>query len=83
MRFLHLFGRGNDMTERVDVLLHPDVADAAAEAICEAWHRAASSWDLLVLGAVPADGAFLCSVHAGYIAGQNVLADGGAYPGTF
>jgi len=27
--------------------------------------------------------AFLCSVQAGYIAGQNVLADGGAYPGTF
>ncbi len=27
--------------------------------------------------------AFLCSAHAGYIAGQNVLADGGAYPGTF
>ena len=27
--------------------------------------------------------AFLCSVHAGYIAGQNILADGGAYPGTF
>ncbi len=27
--------------------------------------------------------AFLCSVHAGYITGQNVLADGGVYPGTF
>jgi len=27
--------------------------------------------------------AFLCSVHAGYITGQNVLADGGAYPGAF
>lgn len=27
--------------------------------------------------------AFLCSVHAGYITGQNMLADGGAYPGTF
>jgi 3-oxoacyl-[acyl-carrier protein] reductase len=27
--------------------------------------------------------AFLCSVHAGYIVGQNVLMDGGAYPGTF
>ncbi len=27
--------------------------------------------------------AFLCSVHAGFIVGQNVLADGGAYPGTF
>lgn len=27
--------------------------------------------------------AFLCSQQAGYITGQNVLADGGAYPGTF
>jgi 3-oxoacyl-[acyl-carrier protein] reductase len=27
--------------------------------------------------------AFLCSAHAGYITGQNVLADGGAFPGTF
>jgi 3-oxoacyl-[acyl-carrier protein] reductase len=27
--------------------------------------------------------AFLCSVHAGFVTGQNVLIDGGAYPGTF
>ena len=27
--------------------------------------------------------AFLCSVHAGYMTGQNVLADGGGYPGAF
>ncbi len=27
--------------------------------------------------------AFLCSLQAGYITGQNLLLDGGAYPGTF
>lgn len=27
--------------------------------------------------------AFLCSIQAGYITGQNILTDGGAYPGTF
>ena len=27
--------------------------------------------------------AFLCSQQAGYITGQNILPDGGAYPGTF
>ncbi|MBS0342426.1 MAG: SDR family oxidoreductase [Proteobacteria bacterium] len=27
--------------------------------------------------------AFLCSTQAGYMTGQNVLADGGAYPGTY
>lgn len=27
--------------------------------------------------------AFLCSQHAGFLTGQNILLDGGAYPGTF
>jgi 3-oxoacyl-[acyl-carrier protein] reductase len=27
--------------------------------------------------------AFLCSAHAGYLTGQNILLDGGAYPGTY
>ena len=27
--------------------------------------------------------AFLCSAHAGYISAQNLLIDGGSYPGTF
>lgn len=27
--------------------------------------------------------AFMCSAHAGYMTGQNILVDGGAYPGTF
>jgi 3-oxoacyl-[acyl-carrier protein] reductase len=27
--------------------------------------------------------AFICSVHAGYLIGQNILLDGGSYPGVF
>jgi 3-oxoacyl-[acyl-carrier protein] reductase len=27
--------------------------------------------------------AFLCSTHAGYITGQNILIDGGTFPGAF
>jgi 3-oxoacyl-[acyl-carrier protein] reductase len=27
--------------------------------------------------------AFLCSQHAGFVTGQNLLIDGGSYPGTF
>ena len=27
--------------------------------------------------------AFICSVHASYLVGQNILLDGGSYPGTF
>jgi 3-oxoacyl-[acyl-carrier protein] reductase len=27
--------------------------------------------------------AYLASVHAGYVTGQNILIDGGAFPGSF
>jgi 3-oxoacyl-[acyl-carrier protein] reductase len=27
--------------------------------------------------------AFICSTQASYLVGQNILLDGGAYPGTF
>ncbi len=61
---------------------------ARAEGISE---EAAREWRL---GTIPAGRfgdpaefgaacAFLCSAHAGFITGQNLLIDGGAYPGTF
>ena len=39
--------------------------------------RFGSAWEFGALCA------FLCSVHAGYVTGQNLLADGGAYPGAY
>ena len=54
---------------------YEDVRDAAMNGI-----PAGRFGDPREFGAVCA---FLCSVHAAYIAGQNVLVDGGAYPGTF
>jgi len=27
--------------------------------------------------------AFMCSAHGAYLTGQNILLDGGAYPGTY
>jgi 3-oxoacyl-[acyl-carrier protein] reductase len=54
---------------------YDDVRDAAINAT-----PAGRFGDPCEFGAICA---FLCSAQAGYIAGQNVLVDGGAYPGTF
>ena len=53
------------------------------EAILDARRRGVPAQRLGTADEFGAICAFLCSVHAGYITGQNVLADGGAYPGTF
>jgi 3-oxoacyl-[acyl-carrier protein] reductase len=53
------------------------------EAILDARRRGVPSQRLGTADEFGAICAFLCSVHAGYITGQNILADGGAYPGTF
>ncbi|MBL8380410.1 MAG: SDR family NAD(P)-dependent oxidoreductase [Burkholderiales bacterium] len=52
----------------------------------ELWQERARSNPALRYGEVQEFGAycaFICSAHAGYITGQNLLIDGGAYPGTF
>jgi 3-oxoacyl-[acyl-carrier protein] reductase len=52
----------------------------------EAWRRAEQANPAKRIGRPDEFGAvcaFLCSEHAGYINGQNILLDGGAYPGVF
>jgi 3-oxoacyl-[acyl-carrier protein] reductase len=53
------------------------------EAILDGRRRAIPAQRLGTADEFGAICAFLCSVHAGFVTGQNVLADGGAYPGTF
>ena len=50
------------------------------------WSKRAQSIPVRRIGSAAEFGAvcaFICSVHAGYLTGQNILIDGGAYPGTF
>src|SRR5262245_55523884 len=48
-RLLHLLGRGNDLTEYVQILARPEHEPAATRLFFEAWHRSSNQWDLLVL----------------------------------
>jgi 3-oxoacyl-[acyl-carrier protein] reductase len=52
----------------------------------DAWRKRAQAIPAQRFGSADEFGAvcaFLCSAHAGYLTGQNILLDGGAYPGTF
>ena len=54
--------------------------------VAEAWRRVEQANPARRIGQPEEFGAvcaFLCSEHAGYINGQNILLDGGAYPGVF
>ncbi len=57
--------------------------NSSVEAVIEARKRGVPARRLGTADEFGAICAFLCSVHAGYLTGQNVLVDGGAYPGTF
>jgi len=61
-------------------------AKAAGKSLAEVMHAGAAAVPAGRFGQRDEFGAvcaFLCSAHAGYIVGQNILQDGGAYPGTF
>lgn len=53
------------------------------EAVAEARRRANPAGRFGLPSEFGAACAFLCSSQAGFITGQNLLLDGGAYPGTF
>jgi 3-oxoacyl-[acyl-carrier protein] reductase len=72
-------------TDRIATTLNAQ-AQAKGVSVDEARRERAASIPAQRLGRPEEFGkacAFLCSVHAGYITGQNWLLDGGAYPGTF
>ena len=76
---------GQFATDRLDVTLAAAAANAGQDlatlrAAREQHIPARRFGNAAEFGAVCA---FLCSMQAGYMTGQNVLLDGGAYPGTF
>jgi CelD/BcsL family acetyltransferase involved in cellulose biosynthesis len=62
-RLLHLLGRGNDLTEYVQILARPGYEQTIASCLFGAWHRASDEWDLLVLPAMPGDGPILSEIR--------------------
>ncbi|GAB4116359.1 MAG: SDR family oxidoreductase [Rubrivivax sp.] len=62
------------------------VAQRAGQSFDEVWEGRRRSNPTQRFGDAAEFGAlcaFVCSAHAGYLTGQNLLIDGGAYPGTF
>jgi len=72
-------------TERLQLTLQAGARQAGqdVEAAAEARRRAIPAQRFGSPEEFGAVCAFLCSRHAGYLTGQNILLDGGAYPGTF
>lgn len=68
---------------RSNLALRAKTADKPIEEIARAAQQANPSGRFGAPAEFGALCAYLCSVHAGYITGQNLLIDGGAYPGTF
>jgi len=68
---------------RSNLALRAKSADKPVEEIARAAQQANPSGRFGTPAEFGALCAYLCSIHAAYITGQNLLIDGGAYPGTF
>jgi 3-oxoacyl-[acyl-carrier protein] reductase len=68
---------------RANVALRAKTAGKSVEEIAQAMQDANPSGRFGTPAEFGALCAYVCSVHAGYITGQNLLIDGGSYPGTF
>jgi CelD/BcsL family acetyltransferase involved in cellulose biosynthesis len=62
-RLLHLLGRGNELTEYVQILARPQYEQVVTRLLFDAWHRMSNQWDLFVLPVVPGDGAFVAELR--------------------
>ena len=76
---------GSFETDRFRATLHAraKATGTSAEETLQAIRKAIPAGRVGVPAEFGAACAFLCSAQAGYIVGQNILIDGGAYPGTF
>ena len=72
-------------TDRIKTMLHDNAQKTGqnVEALADARRKTIPARRFGTPDEFGAICAFLCSMQAGYINGQNVLADGGAYPGTY
>jgi len=61
----------------------PDVTEENFQAVWDARQQATPARRYGEADEIGQYCAFLCSARAGYITGQNLLVDGGSYPGTF
>ena len=71
-------------TDRLRTTLRAGAAKAGQDPDA-AWHAREQTIPARRFGTADEFGAmcaFICSVHAGYLTGQNILLDGGAFPGT-
>jgi len=67
-------------------MLDAEGRDASGKSFDEIWRERAAANPAKRYGRAAELGAycaFLCSEHAGFITGQNLLVDGGSYPGTY